>query len=424
MNFKSFIVISAMMTALANCANIKRYHSVQEKTCALGEIDGICSQVIVRLSVSSRAPVAGAPRTIFDLDGEGEAAAIQAISTAGRLSSNDLRAALAAPVRAPTAPNLSTVQRLVTFGVAPESVGLRNIANRIDQIDSRLTLGTEAGYRFRELGNVENEFQTVNFGSTTLQRQLSASLNVGPAGAAPIPASGSVTTGIIGTVNRNVTRRVPTLAPFFDEDEIKLLQIGDEGLPLGGQTRIQLELQSTAKSFDNIRQYTLSGLTGESTQPQSVTMTQRPTRVPVGFCKEVTASLRVNLLTRVVDTGENTVLENDDAATYVTSVVEVDDVTLIPLSAFKIESWRLLSRESKIPVSIRIRGRPSGQETLNLATFDAAERLLGWLQGRNGSGNLGNAVLTLDDRPLTRAIAGGLTIGTGIANPYCDGSPS
>lgn len=134
-------------------------------------------------------------------------------------------------------------------------------------------------------------------------------------------------------------------------------------------------------------------------------------------CDDINARFDATLLTRLVEGGQQTILEKDDWAKYVRSRIEAPLVRLVPRKIFELPSYRLVDGRG-IPVMIEFK-REAMRAPLSLPRFEDAARLLTWLRGKAGSGKVGNAELKIGDRVVSPELAGALEITSVIGNTAC-----
>jgi hypothetical protein len=357
-----------------------------------------CSPVLTRRHATLTAPVLNselkvsatafpiepsAPRTVFDLAPDGQAAMVTALA-AKVDSPAALQAALAAPIQrsgGSGVQDLTTQSRRIVLSIDGEHQGL---ADRLTRCRTEFNLLATSLGRFKSWNQLSTRFDTIDLGKigVTQKGSLSAGLE------SLAPGSSEISKATLGaSTERGMTEEVVlrqryvsssgTLTPL----QASILQQGAVGLDLMGNVIFDVVIAAAKAQLHQL--YRPDGLFAASGQPlpaETVRLVRRLVRVPSNADQDITAKLKASCTVRTVAKGADTFTESDDVASL-SDLPDEAEVVLVTAEEQRVSQWYLQDRSGHI-LSIE---EPDGDTVLAFDSYDGARDFLLWLRASNAT---------------------------------------
>jgi hypothetical protein len=395
----------AVTIAPAGCAPVltKRY----------AVVTGSVGDGTVSLSASAFPIDPPGPKTIFDLAGEGQAAAVAAFAAKSE-NLPGLQAAIAAPIaRASNSgiQDVSTISRRVVLSVGASHRGL---ADRLDASTVTLHLKADGPAKFKSWNQLATKFETIDLGKMNFTQK--GTLSAGLEGSAP--GSTEIDKATLGATLENtlaeevlLRQRYVVSSGVLTETEARVIQQGAVGLDLVGNITIDLTIAARQTAVETFyRADNLFDAKGGPQQPGEIRLIRKfvryPTTVTGGWSAEVQGRYR----RRKVTVGAETITESDDEVTYEAPMPSTSGLVLASEDDLKISKWVLMAGRQVMAIQ-----EADGTGTLQFDSYDGARDFLLWLKAStatsaNGrtlgfaslSGTSAPAALTTEQRSILR----------------------
>lgn len=318
-----------------------------------------------------------APRTIFDLGTDGQAALITALAAQG---GGSLPGALASPiVRGQTGVvDRTTVNRRVVLSVSTTHAGL---ADRLDYASIVLELPKNAPARFSAWNQLATKFETVDVGKLTFSQK--DSLSSGLEGI--LPGISEITKATAGATRERIMgeevllrQRYVAITGSLVPTTAKVVQQGAVGIDLVGNTVFDVTL--AGDRIQQERLYSVEGLfkSGQPSLPADVTLNRRLIRF-VETASDWTVAVNAQFRRRRVTDGDRTVTESDDAIAYENVVSDGGSLTLVGAEDLKVSKWLIYNPQCE-PIHVE---EHAGPVVLQFDSFEGAENMLRWMLQTN-----------------------------------------
>jgi hypothetical protein len=375
----------------------------------------IASDEVALSLFSMDIPTATAQTTVLSLSESAQASLIEQLSAKVKDAPSLLKV-LASPITTPKSP-----QRLVDRTVVERRVVL-SIDNRSLQPASRLhkaviILSLDPNAAFKSWSQFATKYQTVNLGSVKFAQENAFALGfkvAPPQTSASAEVTGSATATRSLEENLNIQQRFVEATGVLTANEARLIQEGAFGLDLTGNVVIDMTISvgSTA-DHQSTDLFTFAGLFDAAGKPNPVDAIALE-RQTVSFvhprtCQPIKSTAMLQTILRLVQEGDQTLIEGDDQALYQPVKTTTQDFELVPAEALRFSVWFLVDPSNHSLHLAKATGNPRS-EVIRFGSLDEANDFLLYLRELPGDSPLsikGRALL-LDDKPVLKKELGRL----------------
>lgn len=268
---------------------------------------------------------------------------------------------------------------------------LDKVADRIDRIETTITLNDPASASFESWDKFDAVYANFNFGSATFVQTDKLSLGRDETSTRNLAASagsdvnllklGVETTDQLTESVAYASRRL-ALSGVLDAGTATVIQEGGPNLNLFGTTSATVTLRLQAQPDTRIVYQVVSPEKGNDPAEAKV---ERCAALFPAHASDVAADLSSKADLRLVFEGDSTVMEGDDTALYKSHAIDTKSIVLVPANELKVQLFSLEScvtsgkRSVCRPLVIEAPEAKLQYETLTFPTSEGAEAFRSWL---------------------------------------------
>jgi hypothetical protein len=203
----------------------------------------------------------------------------------------------------------------------------------------------------------------------------------------------------------NLSYRFVETTGTLTEREARLIQQGAFGIDLTGNVVLDVTLDvGTKPSETDVFLFNLVDDANQPRPPADVKFQRQVVRfVPPAECRAIQATSTLSTVMRMAQLGDSTIIEGDDEAVYATVTNPAEKFELVPKEALRFSVWWLVDAANQPLHMARVAGGPA--EVVQFADFDHAVDFLTYIANQGNPASVGGRALTLNNAPLTQALA-------------------